>query len=478
MKREHNKAFGQGKKSSFSKPAGSFRSEKPYGGRSEKPYGAGNEKPYGNRSEKPYGGRSEKPYGASNEKPYGNRSEKPYGGRSEKPYGAGSEKPYGSRGEKPFNARGEKPFGTRGDKPYGSRSEGPAERSWGERDERRGPRFKPTGAPEERRQSSGRTDFGRGEKRPYKGTEERREGAPSRRIMPRDEFAREESRETFAPRRTTRPVIDGSGVPVRPAVETNEEEQREDLLEGRHPVLAALKAGRPVNRLFVAKGVQEGSMREILAVARDKGIPITEVDRRALDAQAPSRGHQGVMAQVAPVPYVEVETILERAQSRGEAPFVLILDGMEDPHNVGALLRTAECAGVHGVILPKRRGVALTSTVAKAAAGAIEHIPIARVTNLVQTVAYLKEQGLWVIGSDSEAPAPYHAQDFTGPVAIVVGGEGKGVSRLLQEKCDFLVAIPMAGQVSSLNASVAGALLMYERARQQNQKATSPASTT
>ncbi|QGG49204.1 23S rRNA (guanosine(2251)-2'-O)-methyltransferase RlmB [Heliorestis convoluta] len=244
-----------------------------------------------------------------------------------------------------------------------------------------------------------------------------------------------------------------------------EQEQREDLLVGRQPVLEALKGNRSINKLIIAKGAREGSIREIVALAKEQSIPIIEVDRNALDIQADTRNHQGVMAYVASISYVDISEILDQARAKGEAPFVLILDGLEDPHNVGALLRTAECAGVHGVILPKRRGVGITSTVAKAAAGATEHMLIARVTNLVMAVEELKKEGLWMIGSVVEGEKPYYQQDFSGPLGLIVGSEGKGISRLLQSKCDFLVTIPMNGKVQSLNASVAGALLMYERMR-------------
>ncbi|MTV49499.1 23S rRNA (guanosine(2251)-2'-O)-methyltransferase RlmB [Heliobacillus mobilis] len=242
-------------------------------------------------------------------------------------------------------------------------------------------------------------------------------------------------------------------------------EEREDLLAGRQPILEALKSGRAINKLVVAKGTREGSIREIIALARERKIPIVEVERLVLDREA--RHHQGVIAHVAPIKYVDVEDMLEKAKANGEAPFILILDGLEDPHNVGALLRTAESAGVHGVIIPKRRGVPITSTVAKASAGAVEHVSIARVTNLVQTVDQLKKAGLWIVGSDGSAPQPFYMQDFSGPIGLIVGSEGKGISRLLADTCDFLVSIPMGGQVGSLNASVAGALLMYERVRQK-----------
>lgn len=278
-----------------------------------------------------------------------------------------------------------------------------------------------------------------------------------------------EDRRTPETRAKQRPTKHGdrpspvTGFPGRPE---EPREERDDVLEGRNPVMEAMKAGRSINKLIIAKGSREGSIREIIGLARDIGIPITEVERHVLDLQAPTRGHQGVMAYVSPKNYVEVDEILAIARQKGEAPFVLVLDELEDPHNVGALLRTADGAGVHGVIIPKRRGVAITSAVAKSSAGAVEHIAIARVTNLVQSVEFLKKEGLWIIGSDQDAPKAFYEQDFKGPVGLIIGSEGKGISRLLQSKCDFLVSIPMSGMIQSLNASVAGALLMYERNRQ------------
>ncbi|MDD2422094.1 MAG: 23S rRNA (guanosine(2251)-2'-O)-methyltransferase RlmB [Heliobacteriaceae bacterium] len=242
------------------------------------------------------------------------------------------------------------------------------------------------------------------------------------------------------------------------------EMEREDVLIGRQPVLEAFKAGRPINKLVVAKGVRHGSLREITGLARTAGIPVIEVDREVLDRRG-GRGHQGVLAYVAPKEYATVADILNLARERGEAPFILILDELTDPQNVGALLRTAEGAGVHGVIVPKRHGVGLTETVAKVAAGAVEHLAVARVTNMVQTVTALKDAGLWIIGGDAAAERPFYEQDFSGPVGLIVGSEGKGISRLLKDHCDFLVSIPMKGRLQSLNAATAGALLMYERVR-------------
>lgn len=239
-------------------------------------------------------------------------------------------------------------------------------------------------------------------------------------------------------------------------------------IEGRIPVMEALKAGREINKLLVAKGAKEGSIREVLAMARRAGVVIQEVDRARLDAMAQGRSHQGVIALVAAHRYADVEAILHRAGEAGEDPLVLVLDGIEDPQNLGSLLRTADAAGVHGVIIPERRAVGLTETVAKVSAGAVEYVPVARVTNLARTLDELKERGLWVVGTHQDAPELYHQARLTGPLAVVIGSEGKGIGRLVAQKCDFMVRLPMLGHVSSLNAAVAGAVLLYEIRRQRD----------
>lgn len=245
-----------------------------------------------------------------------------------------------------------------------------------------------------------------------------------------------------------------------------------ELIAGRNPVLEALKAGRAINRLVVARGAGEGSIRAILAQAREARIPVSEVDRRRLDELAGGTNHQGVVAQIAARGYVQVEEILEVARVRGEDPLILILDGVEDPRNLGSLLRTAEAAGVHGVIIPERRSAGLTSVVAKASAGAIEHIGVARVTNLARLVEQLKEKGLWIAGAHGEAETVYHQANLTGPLGIILGGEGKGIGPNLRNKCDFLVCLPMKGRVNSLNVGVAGAVMLYEVLRQKELKKT------
>lgn len=239
-------------------------------------------------------------------------------------------------------------------------------------------------------------------------------------------------------------------------------------LEGRNPVLEALRAGRAINKLLVAKGSQEGSIRQILALAKEAGIVVQEQDRSRLDALAEGRAHQGVIAMVAAHRYYEVEDLLARAKEKGEDPLVLILDGIEDPQNLGSLLRTADAVGAHGVIIPERRAVGLTETVAKVSAGAVEYVPVARVTNTARTIEELKEQGFWVVGTHQDGKELYHQARLTGPLAVVIGSEGKGIGRLVAEKCDFMVRLPMLGHVTSLNAAVAGAILLYEIRRQRD----------
>lgn len=244
----------------------------------------------------------------------------------------------------------------------------------------------------------------------------------------------------------------------------------DSMVIGRNPVLEALKAGRPINRIFIARGAGEGSIRAIVARAREAGITISECDRKQLDRLAGGGGHQGVVAQAAAWAYSEVDELLETARGRGEDPLLLVLDGVEDPRNLGSLLRTCEAVGAHGVIIPERRSAGLTSVVAKASAGAIEHVKVARVTNLSRTVENLKEKGLWIAGADGEAKTLYCDADLSGPLALVLGSEGKGISPNLKKKCDFAVRLPMKGHLNSLNVSVAGAVILYERLRQVEPK--------
>jgi 23S rRNA (guanosine2251-2'-O)-methyltransferase len=232
-------------------------------------------------------------------------------------------------------------------------------------------------------------------------------------------------------------------------------------------VLEALKAGHPLTRILVARGGRSGTIPSLLAMARELGVPVQEVDRERLD-QVAGPGHQGIAAFAAAKEYVELDDLLEAAKAKGEEPLVVVLDSLEDPHNLGSILRTADAVGAHGVVIPKHRTVGLTTTVAKTSAGAVEYVPVARVSNLVQALEQLKEAGLWVVGADQEAEEDYTSARLSGPLAVVVGGEGKGLSRLSKEKCDFLVRLPMRGHINSLNAGVAAAILLYEVTRQRD----------
>ncbi len=239
-----------------------------------------------------------------------------------------------------------------------------------------------------------------------------------------------------------------------------------ELLVGRNAVLEALRSGREINTLLVAKGERSGSITRILADCRDRGIVMKEVDKRKLDFLCGQGNHQGVAAYVAAHAYAELDDMFAFAEARGEAPFLIVCDALEDPHNLGAVIRTAEAAGAHGVIVPKRHGVGLTWAVAKSAAGALEYMPVARVGNLAATLDRLKARGLWVYSADMDG-TPWCDVSFSGGVVLVVGAEGSGVSRLLREKSDFIVSLPMKGKINSLNASVAAGILMYEVSRQR-----------
>lgn len=238
-----------------------------------------------------------------------------------------------------------------------------------------------------------------------------------------------------------------------------------DRLEGRNPVMEALNFGRPIDKIYVQRGERSGSVVKIVSICRDKKIPVIEVEKSKLDKMSATGAHQGVIATVAAKEYVSVEDILNKAQKSGQNPFIVICDEINDPHNLGSILRTSNAAGVHGVIIPKRNSVGLTATVAKTSAGAIEFTPVAKVTNLARTIDMLKENNIWVVGADMSGENDIYHQDFTGGIAIVVGSEGFGISKLIKEKCDFLVKIPMLGDITSLNASVAGALMIYEVVR-------------
>lgn len=243
----------------------------------------------------------------------------------------------------------------------------------------------------------------------------------------------------------------------------------QDIIEGRNPVIEILKSGRDINKLLVANGAKEGAIKKIIGMAKDKGIVIQYVDRKKLDSISEIGNHQGVIAYVAAHEYADMDTVLDEIEARGEKPFVLVLDEISDPHNLGSILRTADSSGVNLVIIPKRRAVGLTAAVAKTSAGAIEYVPVAKVTNIANTIEKLKERNIWVYGADMNGDS-YFNTDLTGSIAIVMGSEGKGISRLVREKCDFIVSIPMGGNVTSLNASVAASILMYEVVRQKHGK--------
>ncbi len=249
--------------------------------------------------------------------------------------------------------------------------------------------------------------------------------------------------------------------------QTSELRDREDLVEGRNAVQEALRAGRTIDKIFVARGDTDRTLARILQKARERGIVVTECDRRKLDAMSATGAHQGIIAQAAMREYCELEDILARASERGEPPFVVVCDEIADPHNLGAILRTAECAGVHGVVIPKRRSAGLTAVVDKASAGAAEHMLVARVPNIPNALKELKERGLWVYGTAAAAAGQLWDTDMTGPVCLVIGSEGFGMGRLVQECCDVTVSIPLRGKVTSLNASAAAAVMIYEILRQR-----------
>ena len=242
-----------------------------------------------------------------------------------------------------------------------------------------------------------------------------------------------------------------------------------EMIEGRNAVLEAFRSGKCVDKLFILDGCQDGPVRTIAREARKHDTIVKFVPKERLDSMSETGAHQGVIAQVAAYDYSTVEDILKKAEDKGEAPFIILLDNIEDPHNLGAIIRTANLAGAHGVIIPKRRAVGLTATVAKTSAGALNYTPVAKVANLGQTIDELKEKGIWFVCADMDGEVMYR-QNLTGPIGIVIGNEGNGVSRLVKEKCDFTTAIPMNGDIDSLNASVAAGVLAFEIVRQRMSK--------
>ena len=375
--------------------------------------GEQNRRPYGNR---PNGG-ERRPYGdrpnGGERRPYGDRpnggERRPYGDRpnggERRPYGdrpnGGERRPYGDR---PNNSErrpyGDRPMSDR--RPYGDRPNGGERRPYGDR---------PNG----------------GERRPYGDR----------------------------PMNGRRPPMPRPAMTPPPA---QEEEMQSNLLVGRNPIREALKAGRDMEKLLVAKGELIGSAREIVAMAREQKVIVQEVDRAHLDAMAP--GHQGLIAVVSAYAYKTVDDMLALAKERGEEPFLVILDGVTDPHNLGAIIRSAECAGAHGVIIPERRAVGLTPAAVKASAGAVEYLPVAREVNLTRTIERLKKEGIWIYGTAMNGE-DYRKVDYSGAKALVIGSEGEGMSRLVSESCDKVVTLPMKGKIESLNASVAAGILLY-----------------
>ena len=252
--------------------------------------------------------------------------------------------------------------------------------------------------------------------------------------------------------------------------EKREKPEFDDQIEGRNAVLELLESGKDINKIFVEKGEKHGSIHKIIAIAKERRIIIVEKEKRQMQEMAQNQNYQGVIAIVPPFEYCEIEDILEDAENKNEDPFVLILDGIEDPHNLGSIIRTAETAGVHGIIIPKRRAAAVNSTVAKTSAGAVEYMKIARVTNISDAIDKLKRAGLWICGTDISTEKYYYNQDLTGPIGIVIGNEGNGMSEKVRKNCDFLVKIPMKGKVTSLNASVSTGIVVYDAVKQRLSK--------
>ena len=387
--------------------------------------------------------------GEQNRRPYGNR---PNGGER-RPYGdrpnGGERRPYGDRP----NAGERRPYGDRPNggerRPYGDRPNGGERRPYGDR---------PNNG--ERRPYGDRPNAG--ERRPYGDRPNNGERRPygDRPMSDRRPYG---DRPNAGDRRPygDRPMNDRRPPMPRPAMTpppAQEEEMQSNLLVGRNPIREALKAGRDMEKLLVAKGELIGSAREIVAMAREQKVIVQEVDRAHLDAMAP--GHQGLIAVVSAYAYKTVDDMLALAKERGEEPFLVILDGVTDPHNLGAIIRSAECAGAHGVIIPERRAVGLTPAAVKASAGAVEYLPVAREVNLTRTIERLKKEGIWIYGTAMNGE-DYRKVDYSGAKALVIGSEGEGMSRLVSESCDKVVTLPMKGKIESLNASVAAGILLY-----------------
>ena len=246
-----------------------------------------------------------------------------------------------------------------------------------------------------------------------------------------------------------------------------EEGGADGLIEGRNAVMEALRSGAAIDKVYIARGDTDNTLGYIASAARGRGVVVVEADRRKLDGMSRTHSHQGVIAVAAVREYASVEDILASAREKGEAPLLVVCDELSDPHNLGAVIRTAECAGAHGVVIPKRRSAGLTAVVAKTSAGAVSYLPVARVSNLTALLKQLKEEGLWIFGTAADGATSLYQADLKGPAAIVIGSEGDGMSRLVREQCDFLLSIPMRGQVNSLNAAAAAAVVLYEAVRQR-----------
>lgn len=293
------------------------------------------------------------------------------------------------------------------------------------------------------------------------------------------EERRNQTRRKETRRENNRGIVDRRGVMDRRSktrrmedkeakIEQDLDRMFDDQIEGRNAVLELLESDKDINKIYITKGELKGSINKIIAIANEKKVIIVQKDKKQMDIMAQSENYQGVIAVVPPYEYVEVEDILEVAKERNEDPFILILDGIEDTHNLGAIIRTAETAGVHGIIIPKRRAAQVNSTVSKVASGALEYMKIARVNNITDTISKLKDKGVWICGTAIDADKFYYDQNLTGPLAIVIGNEGKGISDLVKRNCDFLVKIPMKGKVTSLNASVSTGIIVYEAVKQRN----------
>ena len=241
----------------------------------------------------------------------------------------------------------------------------------------------------------------------------------------------------------------------------------EDQVEGRNSVIELLESGKDINKIFITKGEHHGSIHKIIAMAKEKKVIVVEKEKKQMEQMAQTNNYQGVIAIVPPFEYCEIEDILQEAKNKNEDPFILILDGIEDTHNLGSIIRTAETAGVHGIIIPKRRATMVNSTVSKVSAGAVQYMKIARVTNISDAIGILKKEGLWICGTDINTSKYYYEQDLNGPLGIVIGNEGNGIGQKVKKNCDFLVKIPMKGKIESLNASVSTGIILYEVVKQR-----------